>query len=55
MERATVNLVIGFVSKRITKRTTPIDVATKTKIESISTDTNRYVVVKNVEKKDIGF
>jgi len=54
MEKATVNPVIGFVLKRITKGITRTDVATKTKIESISTDTNRYVVVKSVEKKDIG-
>lgn len=54
MEKATVNPVTGFVSKKITKGITLTDVATKTKIESISTDTNRYVVVENVEKRDIG-
>lgn len=54
MEKATVNPVIGFVLKRITKGIILTDVATKTKIENIYTDTNRYVVVESVKKRDIG-
>ena len=54
MEKATVNPVIGLDLKRTIRIIIPIGVATKTKIESISTDTNRCVVVKNVEKRDIG-
>ena len=55
MERATVNPVIGFVLKKTIKGIIPTDVAIKIKIENISIDTNKCVVVENVEKKDTGF
>jgi hypothetical protein len=55
MEAAIVNNVIGFDLKKTIKKTTPIDVATKIKIENLSIDTNKGVDVRNVEKKDIGF
>jgi hypothetical protein len=55
MEEVIVNHVIGNASIKGIKNITPIDEIIRTKTENLSIDINNDAVVKNVEKKDIGF
>ena len=55
MEEAIAKHVIGNVFIKDIKSITHTDETIKIKTESLFIDTNRCVVVKNVEKKDIGF
>jgi hypothetical protein len=55
MEEAIVNHAIGNVSIKAIRKIIPIDEIIRSKIENLSIDISNDVVVKNVEKKDIGF